>query len=118
MQNGNTNKIWELLDTVPDPEIPVISVVELGMINNVSVFKETIEVDITPTFIACPAINYIQENINTYLKEKTGKEIKVNLSFTPAWNSNRISKEGKEKLKKFGISPPKEHDGNVCFNKS
>lgn len=111
----NKKQILELLDEVKDPEIPIISVVELGMINNISVLKEFIEVDITPTFIACPAIEYIKNNIHSHLKEKTGKKIKVNLSLTPAWNSNKISKKGKEKLKKFGISPPEKHDGNICL---
>ncbi len=109
------NDIWNLLEEVKDPEIPVISIVELGMVNDVAIKKNKIEVDITPTFIACPAIQYIQDNIISHIVDKTGKKTVVKVSLDPAWSSNRISKKGKQKLKKFGLTPPEKHEGNICI---
>ena len=67
MLNGNTNKIWELLETVPDPEIPVISVVDLGVVREIKNNKNKIIITITPTYSGCPAMKTIQEDIKDCL---------------------------------------------------
>ena len=109
------SKIWHLLEEVKDPEIPVLSVVELGMINDVTTKENQIIIDLTPTFTACPAITHIKDEIAEYLEKHTKKEVEIKVSVYPPWSSNKISNSGLKKLKEFGITPPKKHDGNVCF---
>ena len=69
MQNGNINKIWDLLNTVPDPEIPIISVVELGVIRNVKLSNNNYVISITPTYSGCPAVKAFQDDIKVCLKK-------------------------------------------------
>jgi ring-1,2-phenylacetyl-CoA epoxidase subunit PaaD len=109
------DKIYDLLQNVKDPEIPHISIIELGMINDVNISDNRINIDLTPTFIACPAINHIKEEVVSYINNKTGLKTNVNVSIEPPWTSNRITEKGKQILKDFGLAPPKKHDGNICF---
>mgnify|MGYP001161384167 FL=1 len=109
------DEIFNFLQDIKDPEIPHISIIELGMINDVEIINNCINIDLTPTFIACPAINHIKEDVVTYIHKKTGIKTNVNVSIDPPWNSNRITEKGKIILKKFGLSPPDKHDGNICF---
>ena len=106
MQNGNTNKIWELLDTVPDPEIPVISVVELGVIRNIEFKNNSYFISITPTYSGCPAVKAFTDDIKSCLKENGIRNFKLKLVYSPAWTTDWMSDKTKEKLKKFGIAPP------------
>ena len=109
------DNIFKLLQDIKDPEIPHISIIELGMINEVSVSDKNININLTPTFIACPATNYIKEEVVSYINKKTGLNTNVHVSIDPPWSSNRITKKGKEILKNFGLAPPEKHDGNICF---
>ena len=109
------DNIFELLQDIKDPEIPHISIIELGMINEVSISDKNINIDLTPTFIACPAINHIKEEVVSYINKKTGLNTNVHVSIDPPWSSNRITKKGKKILKTFGLAPPEDHDGNICF---
>ena len=106
MQNGNTKYIWELLNTVPDPEIPVISVVELGVIRDISFTNKSYIILITPTYSGCPAVKTFMDDIKSSLKENGIRNFQLKLVYSPAWTTNWMTDETKEKLKKYGIAPP------------
>jgi ring-1,2-phenylacetyl-CoA epoxidase subunit PaaD len=106
MQNGNLNKIWDILGTVPDPEIPVISVVELGVIRNVEFIENEYIISVTPTYSGCPAVKTFQDDIKTQLKANNINNFKIKIVYKPAWTTNWMTKETKKKLKEYGISPP------------
>ena len=106
MQSGNTKHIWELLDTVPDPEIPVISVVELGVIRDVKLENDSFKISITPTYSGCPAVKTFIDDIKTCLTEKGINNFELKIVYAPAWSTNWMTDETKEKLRKFGIAPP------------
>ena len=106
MQNGNTKYIWELLNTVPDPEIPVISVVELGVIRDISFTNKSYIISITPTYSGCPAVKTFMDDIKSSLKENGIRNFQLKLVYSPAWTTNWMTDATKEKLKKYGIAPP------------
>lgn len=106
MQNGEIKHIWELLNTVPDPEIPVISVVELGVIRGVEYINNSFVISITPTYSGCPAIKAFTQDIETCLKKDGIKNFKIMMKYSPAWTTEWMTKQTKEKLLKYGISPP------------
>jgi len=108
MQNGNTNKIWELLNTVSDPEIPAISVVELGVIRDVIFQENSFIISITPTYSGCPAVKAFQDDIKICLKENGIENFELKIVYSPAWTTDWMTEETKEKLRKYGISPPSE----------
>ena len=91
---------------VTDPEIPVLSVVDMGIIAGVQETDAGVIVDITPTFAACPATALIREQIRDAVAAATGARVTVNIVFDPPWTSERMSPEGREKLTAFGVAPP------------
>lgn len=93
------------LASVPDPEIPGVSIVELGMIGEVEVGIDRIHVELLPTFVGCPAIELIRASIERGLAG-FGRPVDVEVSFTTPWSSDRISPEGREKLRQSGFAPP------------
>ncbi|MDX1940751.1 MAG: 1,2-phenylacetyl-CoA epoxidase subunit PaaD [Saprospiraceae bacterium] len=102
-----TEDIWTILEEVTDPEIPVLTVADLGIIRDVKIHEdETIEVVITPTYSGCPAMNVIEINIKAALQEKGFDKIKVTTVLSPAWTTDWMSAAGKRKLKEYGIAPP------------
>lgn len=106
MQNGDTNKIWELLNTVPDPEIPVISVVELGVIRDVVFNNNRYIISITPTYSGCPAVKTFTDDIKACLIKNGIANFELKKVYSPAWTTDWMSDQTKEKLKKYGIAPP------------
>lgn len=100
-------RIWALLREVKDPEIPVVSMIEMGMIHRVVVGESTVEVDVLPTFIGCPALDLMKNEIQQKLLSIEGvREVIVRFLREPAWTSDGISDEGREKLRSFGIAVP------------
>jgi len=99
-------EIFQILASIPDPEIPVISITDLGIVRDVSVIDGAVEVSITPTYSGCPAMKMIEEQIVSTLKEKGFGKVKINMVFSPAWTTDWISAEAKARLKAYGISPP------------
>jgi ring-1,2-phenylacetyl-CoA epoxidase subunit PaaD len=106
-------KIWQLLETVVDPEIPVLSVTDLGIIRNVKLLPAGspsgglgVSVTITPTYSGCPAIDAISMDIKLKLLEHGYKNIKIISVLSPAWTTDWLSEEGKRKLREYGIAPP------------
>jgi len=100
------NAIWDILKTVPDPEIPSISIVDLGIIRDVKFNDDMLEIKITPTYSGCPAISVIKDEIIQKLEshEISNFQIKTNLS--PPWTTDWMGDEVKAKLKNAGIAPP------------
>ena len=81
MQNGNTKHIWQLLNTIPDPEIPVISIVELGVVRDVNLKDNLYTISITPTYSGCPAVTAFTNDIKKCLKENGFRNFKIKLVF-------------------------------------
>lgn len=100
------DQIYQWLEEVKDPEIPVLSLVDLGVITLVSVEGEKVIVEMTPTFVGCPALDFMQEEIRTVLKKNGIGNLELLVSFREPWSSEKISEKGKRALQAFGISPP------------
>jgi len=104
------SQIFEWLEEVKDPEIPVISLVDLGVITDIEIFENKVIVKMTPTFAGCPAMDYMQKDVVEVLKSKGINEVETHVSFETQWNSNLISEKGRVALKKFGLAPPRKHN--------
>ncbi len=112
-------QIYTILDQVCDPEIPVLTVRDLGVIRDVIIHDDdSIEVIITPTYSGCPAMNTIEINIRAALQEAGYDPVKVTTVLSPAWTTDWLSEEGRRKLKEYGIAPPQEKsfDKNALFS--
>jgi ring-1,2-phenylacetyl-CoA epoxidase subunit PaaD len=93
------------LAEVPDPEIPVVSVIDLGMIEAVDVTEGAIRVELLPTFVGCPAVDLIRDAVAARL-ESFGRPVQVDVSFRVPWTSDRITRAGRDKLRRSGFAPP------------
>jgi ring-1,2-phenylacetyl-CoA epoxidase subunit PaaD len=100
------DEVWHWLAEVPDPEIPVISLTDLGIIRDVAWRDDTLVVTVTPTYSGCPATTIINLDIETALADKGLSKVKLERQLSPAWTTDWISAEGREKLKAYGIAPP------------
>lgn len=98
--------IWNILEDVKDPEVPVLSVVDLGIVRSVKILDDKIDIVITPTYSGCPAMDVINMDIRLKLIEKGFRNITIQQQLSPAWTTDWMSEEGKKKLKAFGIAPP------------
>jgi len=103
--------IFDILETVSDPEIPVLSIMEMGVVRAVKVQNNIVEVTITPTYSGCPAMDVIGDDIKKALKEK-GFEAKVKLVLSPAWTTDWITPKGRKALEKYGIASPLEAEAD------
>jgi ring-1,2-phenylacetyl-CoA epoxidase subunit PaaD len=99
-------KAWKLLEEVTDPEVPVLSVLDLGIVREVKNTEDGMEIMITPTYSGCPAMDVISMNIKWKLIENGYKNVKVTSVLSPAWTTDWMSEAGKQKLKRYGIAPP------------
>ncbi|HWI90356.1 MAG TPA: 1,2-phenylacetyl-CoA epoxidase subunit PaaD [Flavisolibacter sp.] len=99
-------QIWSILEEVKDPEIPVLSVIDLGIVRSINTGDYKVEIIITPTYSGCPAMDVIAMDIRLKLIEKGYRNVSVQQQLSPAWTTDWISEEGKQKLKAFGIAPP------------
>jgi len=97
--------LFPILKSVPDPEIPVLSIIDLGVVRQAELEGSKAIVNITPTYSGCPAMDVIGDDIRKALSEK-GYEPDVNLILAPAWTTDWMTNEGKQALKKYGIAPP------------
>ncbi len=105
----------DLLHQIPDPEIPVISITDLGVVRNIIIENDKITIDITPTYSGCPAMKLIEEQIKELLQEKTARKIQVNTVYSPAWTTDWIPAEAKIKLREYGIAPPEKTTSDKSF---
>ena len=99
-------EIRDLLQEVKDPEVPVLSILDLGIVRDVKIIGDKIKIIITPTYSGCPAMDVISMNILLKLNEKGYRNVSVQQQLSPAWTTDWMSEEGKQKLKSFGIAPP------------
>lgn len=107
-------QIWQILESVADPEIPVISVVDMGIIQGVAISADgTVRVSMTPTFAGCPALEMMQTDIRSALQVAGYEQVQVDVVLNPPWTSERISAEGRRKLKEFGLAPPPPMQGGT-----
>lgn len=104
--------VREALASVMDPEIPVISVVDMGIIRDVVVSPAGVVVTMTPTFSGCPALNVMQRDIEAAILRLGVEKVTVDVVLHPAWSTEWISEEGREKLRQFGLAPPPRHTGD------
>lgn len=109
--------VFDVLTTVKDPEIPVLNVVDMGVIRRVEIVDGIIEIDITPTYSGCPAMDVIAANVKTTLKREFSNETKVASVMFPAWTTDWLTVDARAKLKAYGISPPEKNssDKSVLF---
>lgn len=102
--------VWQLLENVPDPEVPVLSVVDLGIIRHVDITDrfggQKVQVTITPTYSGCPAMDTIAAGIRMELRMSGFSEVEIIHELSPAWTTDWMSESGKKKLLEYGIAPP------------
>ncbi|SEI63429.1 ring-1,2-phenylacetyl-CoA epoxidase subunit PaaD [Cribrihabitans marinus] len=106
-----TERIWHWLDGVPDPEIPVISVVDLGIVRDVAWAGDTLEVTVTPTYSGCPATSVIAMDIETALRDRGIGKVALKTQISPAWTTDWLSEKGRARLEEYGIAPPQPAGG-------
>ncbi|MBY5935184.1 phenylacetate-CoA oxygenase subunit PaaJ [Tateyamaria omphalii] len=104
-------QVWAWLDDVPDPEIPVISVVDLGVVRDVSVLDTAVTVTITPTYSGCPAMSVIAMDIETALAKQGVTDVQLKTQIAPAWTTDWLSDKGRARLEDYGIAPPQPAGG-------
>jgi ring-1,2-phenylacetyl-CoA epoxidase subunit PaaD len=100
------DEVLQWLEQVKDPEIPVLSLVDLGVITDIEINPNQINIEMTPTFVGCPAIHLMKEEIVQVIRSQGIKNVSVNISFKKPWSSDMISEKGKVALKQFGLAPP------------
>ena len=99
-------EVWQWLQQVPDPEIPVVSVVDLGIVRDVKISGSAVEVSVAPTYSGCPATEVIEQQIVAALEKQGLAEVTVKRVLSPPWTTDWISEAGREKLRAYGIAPP------------
>ncbi|MDT8319508.1 MAG: 1,2-phenylacetyl-CoA epoxidase subunit PaaD [Xanthomonadales bacterium] len=99
-------QLWELLEQVTDPEIPVLSIWDLGILQNIERDGEAVNVTITTTYSGCPAMDMIGDEIRQALARAGYPQVTVKHQLAPAWTTDWISAEGRRKLREYGIAPP------------
>jgi ring-1,2-phenylacetyl-CoA epoxidase subunit PaaD len=105
--------IWIALNTVSDPEIPVVSLVEMGVIRDVQLNDQEVVVTMTPTFSGCPALLVMETDIKICLEALGIPKVTVETTFDPPWTSDWITAEARGKLKGIGLAPPPMHNGSI-----
>lgn len=114
--NHTEEHIYNLISEIPDPEIPVITIKDLGILRGVKQSGEECVVTITPTYTACPAMGLIEDQIKEILSTHQINQVKVELTYTPAWTTDWLTTEAKQKLKEYGIAPPQHSSCTKLFN--
>lgn len=99
-------QIWKWLADVPDPEIPVLSVLDLGIVREVTISAGVVEVSVAPTYSGCPATEVIEQSILAELRKNSIENVKLKRVLSPPWTTDWISEAGRDKLLEFGIAPP------------
>jgi ring-1,2-phenylacetyl-CoA epoxidase subunit PaaD len=111
MENLSIEKVKNLLKQVVDPEIPTISLIDLGVITDIQVdHQDKVTVKMTPTFAGCPAMDYMRNNVVEVLEENGITSHNVEMNFDTQWSSNKITEDGLKAIKKHGLAPPPKYD--------
>ncbi|PSL22005.1 1,2-phenylacetyl-CoA epoxidase subunit PaaD [Shimia abyssi] len=111
MLRPSVEQVWDWLATIPDPEIPVITLVDLGVIRDVVFRGETCVVSVTPTYSGCPAMSVINMDIETRLRDEGLSKIELKQQLAPAWTTDWMSPRARMALEKYGIAPPQPAGG-------
>ena len=98
--------VWQWLDEVPDPEIPVISLVDLGIVRDVAYSGNVLNVTLSPTYSGCPATRVIEQDVRNALGAHGVDQLVINQQISPPWTTDWMSEKGKMKLREYGIAPP------------
>ena len=114
MRTVSETEVWEALAEVPDPEIPVVSVVDLGLVHRVELDGERLRVELLPTFVGCPALELIRASVAERLAG-LAPQLEVEMTFAVPWTSDRITDEGRRKLRQSGFAPPPTGQGRPLF---
>lgn len=114
MATTTTSDLRRLVARVVDPEIPVLTIEDLGVLRDVDLVDGTVVVTITPTYSGCPAMRQIEDDIVTTLEQSGYSDVSVKTVFSPAWTTDWITEEGVRKLAEFGIAPPTVPEAVVC----
>jgi ring-1,2-phenylacetyl-CoA epoxidase subunit PaaD len=113
----SVEEIWAWLDSVCDPEIPVLSVIDLGIVRNVRWTEEnqdsTLVVTVTPTYSGCPAAAVIKNDIRRVLQEHGIERVRIDTQLSPAWTTDWMTERGRKRLLEYGIAPPEPHEGSL-----
>ena len=112
--NSSCQELWSVLDQVKDPEIPVITIWELGVLQNVTRSGDQVTVTITPTYSGCPAMEVIKEDILAALSSAGIYDVVINTQLSPAWTTDWLSSKAKASLKEFGIATINSDNTIVC----
>ena len=107
----NIDQIWQWLDQVADPEIPVISLVDLGIIRDVAYAEDVLQITVTPTYSGCPATSIINMDIESALRSHGIENVTLKRQLSPAWTTDWLSAKGAAALEKYGIAPPSPSGG-------
>jgi ring-1,2-phenylacetyl-CoA epoxidase subunit PaaD len=102
----NSAQLFELLSSVCDPEIPVLTLEDLGVLRDISINGDKVKVTITPTYAGCPAMETMQADIKNTLAKAGYLQVEVQQSLSPAWTTDWMSADGRRKLREYGIAPP------------
>lgn len=113
---ANSKTIWSYLEEIKDPEIPVLSIVDMGIVRQVELDDNRVTVTITPTYTGCPAMDMIAASIRMELLAQGFTEVTVLNSISPAWTTDWMTETGKQQLKQYGIAPPNPRQ-QVCNDK-
>jgi ring-1,2-phenylacetyl-CoA epoxidase subunit PaaD len=114
MHTWSQEEIWKALESVKDPEIPTLSMTDMGIITKVEVREDnSVYVEMTPTFTGCPAIKMMEGMVYDRLKEAGVEKAEVKTTFDTPWNSNKLTPRGLMCLKKHGLAPPPKHEGEI-----
>jgi ring-1,2-phenylacetyl-CoA epoxidase subunit PaaD len=106
MNTPTGQAIWSALETIQDPEIPVLTLVEMKIVRSVTVTGDEVCVVISPTFIGCPALDHMKEEIRTRLAAIGCRQVKIETTFSPPWSTDMLEPHTREKLRVYGIAPP------------
>jgi ring-1,2-phenylacetyl-CoA epoxidase subunit PaaD len=115
IKTNEEQKLWQILEEVKDPEVPVLSIIDLGIVRDIQIIsplsirngeRPGVRITITPTYSGCPAMDVIQMDMRLKLLEKGYKKMDIQQSLSPAWTTDWMTEEGKRKLQEFGIAPP------------
>lgn len=104
--NYTKDQVWEFLSEIPDPEIPVITITELGVVRDIKTSNKKTIITITPTYTGCPAMQLFEDEIIKILHEKGILNVEIKMVYAPAWTTAWMSDEAREKLREYGIAPP------------
>ena len=100
------DQVWEFLSEIPDPEIPVITIEELGVLREVEIQKKKVIITITPTYTGCPAMKFFEDEIILALKNQGIEHTEIKMVYSPAWTTDWMTEKAKQKLVVYGIAPP------------